>query len=130
MRNLIVIIAFAIRFSACKKEAGEGGSSVIKGKVYQLTLWDNNGVWDTLEYKLDAEKEVYIIYSNNEKIGKITSSVYSPRLKKNIGLAIIKKRKASAPENYKVNIKGNQLEVKICTLPFLRNKTSVNQTQQ
>ena len=66
MRNLIVILAIAIGFSACKKEEGEGGSSVIKGKVYQLTLRDNNGVWDTLEYKLDTEKVVYIIYSNNE----------------------------------------------------------------
>ena len=66
MRNLIVILAIAIGFSACKKEAGEGGSSVIKGKVYQLKLFDNNGVWDTLSYKLDAEKEVYIIYSDDE----------------------------------------------------------------
>ena len=32
------------------------------------------------------------IYSGNEKIGKITSSVYSPRLKKNIALGIINKR--------------------------------------
>ena len=102
-----------------------------------LTLIKNEGLTKELvgieilgEPFGDFVSDHLILYSNNNAVGEITSSVYSPRLKKNIGLAIIKKRKASAPENYKVNIKGNQLEVKICTLPFLRNKTSVNQTQQ
>lgn len=56
-----------IGFTACEKDAGEGGASVIAGKVYVVDVWDNNGVWDTVTpLKLDAEKEVYIIYSGDE----------------------------------------------------------------
>ena len=66
MKKIAIFLLFGILLYACKKEAGEGGTSIIEGKVYQLSLWDNSGVWDTLEYKLVAEKEVYIIYSENE----------------------------------------------------------------
>ena len=65
-----------------------------------------------------------ILYFNNEAVGKITSSAYSPRLKKNIGLAIINKRDKPISEGYKVNIREKLSEVKICTLPFLRNKNN------
>ena len=47
-------------FSACQKNAGEGGNSVIKGKVY---VKDYNSTQTTLisEY-YGADIEVYIIY--------------------------------------------------------------------
>ena len=68
MKNFLIICAIAIGFTACEKDAGEGGTSVIEGKVYVVDVWDNNGVWDTVTpLKLDAEKEVYIIYSGDEK---------------------------------------------------------------
>ena len=67
MKNFLIICAIAIGFTACKKDAGEGGTSVIEGKVYVVDVWDNNGAWDTVTpLKLDAEKEVYIIYSGDE----------------------------------------------------------------
>ena len=69
MKKIAIFLLFGILFYACKKEAGEGGTSVIEGKVYQLKMYqDLNGEWDTIPgtYKLDAEKEVYIIYSENE----------------------------------------------------------------
>lgn len=59
---------------------------------------------------------------NNNVIGKITSSVFSPRLKKNIGLAIISKMKNNIKEGSYLKIQGQPTEVKICKLPFLRNK--------
>ena len=62
------------------------------------------------------------VYDNNKIIGKITSSVFSPRLKKNIGLALINKRNEPITEGYKVNINSNITEVKISKLPFLGNK--------
>ena len=71
MRNLIIILAIAIGSSACKKEAGEGGTSVITGKVYVLDIYQDendttNAVWDTVApIQLYAEKEVYIIYSGD-----------------------------------------------------------------
>ena len=69
MKKIAIFLIFGILLYACKKEAGEGGTSVIEGKVYQLKMYqDLNGKWDTIPgtYKLDAEKEVYIIYSENE----------------------------------------------------------------
>ena len=62
------------------------------------------------------------IYKNEKKIGKITSSVFSPRLKKNIGLAIIDKIKKEDKDEYHVKLLNNRKIIKICKLPFLRNK--------
>ena len=62
------------------------------------------------------------IYFDNEKIGKITSSVYSPRLKKNIALGIIKKRTESVNGSYFIKKNNSEFEINVCDLPFLRNK--------
>ena len=62
------------------------------------------------------------MYFDGSSIGKITSSVYSPRLKKNIGLALIERRKNDIIEGYSIKINNKLLDVKICKLPFLRNK--------
>ena len=59
---------------------------------------------------------------NDRNVGKITSSVYSPRLKKNIGLALINKRNEEIIEGYTVYMNGITAKVKICNLPFLKNK--------
>ena len=63
-----------------------------------------------------------ILQLNDKKVGKITSSVYSPRLRKNIGLALIDKRSEEIKEGYTVNMNGITATVKICNLPFLKNK--------
>jgi len=62
------------------------------------------------------------MYFDQKSIGKITSSVYSPRLKKNIGLALIERRKQDIVKGYNLKINNQSLEVRICKLPFLRNK--------
>ena len=68
MRNLIIILAIATGFSACKKEAGEGGTSVIQGQVYKIFTSQNfqTGQIDTSFFLVDANKDVFIIYSDNE----------------------------------------------------------------
>lgn len=67
MRKLIFILVVGIGFSACKKEAGEGGTSVIEGKVYKIyTFQTPQGQKDTLYYQLDAGEDVFIIYSDDE----------------------------------------------------------------
>ena len=63
-----------------------------------------------------------ILQFNDKKVGKITSSVYSPKLKKNIGLALIDKRSEEIKEGYTVNMSGITAKVKICNFLFLKNK--------
>ena len=70
MRNLIFIFGILLGLSSCEKGPGEGGTSVIEGKVYILDLYQNSstGTWDTMDngYYLASEQEVYIIYSGDE----------------------------------------------------------------
>ena len=68
MRNLILLIAITIVYTTCTKEAGEGGTSVIQGQVYKLHTFQNSttGEIDTLYFQLDAGKDIFIIYSDDE----------------------------------------------------------------
>ena len=68
MKNFLIICAIAIGFTACEKDAGEGGTSVIEGQVYKIHTSQNflTGEMDTLYYQLDSGKDVFIIYSDNE----------------------------------------------------------------
>jgi hypothetical protein len=67
MRNLLIICAIAIGFTACEKQSGEGGTSVIEGQVYKIFTFQNptTGAWDTNYFQLDAGRDVFIIYSND-----------------------------------------------------------------
>lgn len=66
MRNLGIIVGVLLLFAACNKEAGEGGTAVITGKVSVMDV-----SYDALEQEYDttyyyAEKEdVFIIYDSN-----------------------------------------------------------------
>ena len=80
MKNFLIICAIAVGFMACEKDAGEGGTSVIEGQVYKIFTSENAvnefdslgnidttyKVIDTSYYQLDAGKDVFIIYSDNE----------------------------------------------------------------
>ena len=61
------------------------------------------------------------VYDEEKIIGKITSSAYSPRLKKNIGLAILDKKRNNS-KNLKIEYNNRSIEIKVSTLPFLSNK--------
>ena len=65
MRNILFICAIAIGFSSCKKGPGEGGTSVIEGKVLKYTITGIGPTQDSIVFP-DAGEDVYIIYSNNE----------------------------------------------------------------
>jgi hypothetical protein len=67
MKKLVLFLSLLISFTACEKEAGEGGTSVIQGQVYKIYTFQNftTGEWDTLYYQLDSGKDVYIIYSDD-----------------------------------------------------------------
>ena len=80
MQKITLFLLFGILLFACKKESGEGGASVIEGKVYKLHTYesvinefDSLGyidttykIIDTLYHQLDAGKDVFIIYSDDE----------------------------------------------------------------
>ena len=68
MRNFLIICAISVGLIACKKGAGEGGTSVIEGQVYKLFTFQSpiTGLIDTSYFQLDAGKDVYIIYGDNE----------------------------------------------------------------
>ena len=68
MKNIIIICAIAIGFSACKKDSGEGGNSVIEGQVYKIFSFQNptNGLIDTTYFMLDVGKDVFIVYGHDK----------------------------------------------------------------
>ena len=70
MRNLLIICAIAFGFAACEKQSGEGGTSVIEGQVYKIFTFQNptTGAWDTSYFQLDAGRDVFIIYSNDNTV--------------------------------------------------------------
>lgn len=69
MQNKIFIFLFlSIIIIGCKKEAGEGGTSVIEGKVYKIfTFQTPQGQTDTIYFMPDEGKDIFIIYGNNEQ---------------------------------------------------------------
>ena len=67
MKRIVILLVIVIGFTSCEKESGEGGTSVIEGKVYKIhTYQTTQGQIDTLYYQLDAGKDVFIIYSDDE----------------------------------------------------------------
>lgn len=73
MRKIILLFCLVLFITSCKKEAGEGGNSSIKGRIW---VKDYNATFTTLnaEYA-GADEDVYIIYGNNTSYGdKIKAS--------------------------------------------------------
>ena len=65
------------------------------------------------------------IISNNKIIGVVTSAVYSPRLKSNIALAIVKKEFSDIGTLLKVNIDNNLVNANIVKKPFFDPNKSI-----
>lgn len=63
MRNFFFILLGAMLFSACKKVAGEGGTSSIKGKIHVLNY---NSVGTLIDEYDGAKENVYIIYGDGD----------------------------------------------------------------
>ena len=66
MRNFLFICTIIFGFMACEKPSGEGGTSIIEGKIIYFTSSYNTvtGIVDT-HYYPKAGKDVYIIYSDD-----------------------------------------------------------------
>ena len=65
------------------------------------------------------------IYNNDEVIGKITSAVYSPRLKKNIALAMIAIKYSNIGGKFKVRTNDGEFNCTIVEKPFYDPKKKI-----
>jgi len=67
MKKISLFITLILLITSCEKPAGEGGTSKISGNVTYFTTSYNaqTGNMDTVYYP-KANKDVYIIYSDNE----------------------------------------------------------------
>ena len=65
------------------------------------------------------------IINNNKIIGVVTSAVYSPRLKSNIALAMVKKEFSDIATLLKVNIDNNLVNANIVQKPFFDPNKSI-----
>ena len=75
-----------------------------------------------LEY---PNNEFWDVINNGQKIGKITSAVYSPRLKQNIALAMIEAKYANNGSHFNIKIKDLLINCEQVNLPFYDPKKSL-----
>ncbi|MDG1933625.1 MAG: hypothetical protein P8I52_01900 [Flavobacteriales bacterium] len=66
--RVALFLSIVFFMTSCDKDPGEGGTSSINGEVYKIFTFQNpnTGNWDTSYYQLDAGKDVFIIYSDNQ----------------------------------------------------------------
>ena len=67
-------------------------------------------------------------YKDDEKIGKVTSAVYSPRLKKNIALAMIAIEHSEIGGKFKVDTNDNKINCTVVEKPFYDPKKKIAST--
>ena len=65
------------------------------------------------------------VYNNDDKIGKVTSAVYSPRLKKNIALAMIDINYAELNNKFKVLDETIEINCSVVEKPFFDPKKKI-----
>ncbi len=82
-----------------------------------------------LEIKCDRlsgpNTKFWKLKANNKIIGKITSAVYSPRLKKNIALAMIDIDHSNLGQKLKVKIDENVINCSVVEKPFFDPKKKI-----
>ncbi|MBN4065990.1 hypothetical protein JYT51_01500 [Candidatus Amoebophilus asiaticus] len=73
-RIIILSLICCMLFTSCKKEAGEGGTSSIRGKII---VQDYNATFTVLNAEYDgADRTVYIIYGDNVSHNDRTRTSY------------------------------------------------------
>ncbi len=67
----------------------------------------------------------WLIKKNNNEIGKVTSAVYSPRLKKNIALAMVNIKNSEIGTDFEVETNKGKFTAKIVEKPFYDPKKKI-----
>ena len=57
-------------------------------------------------------------YTNNKKIGKVTSAIYSPRLEKNIALGMVSKEYSEINTEFSIEMNDNIVNAVVVSKPF------------
>jgi aminomethyltransferase len=65
------------------------------------------------------------VRSGNEVVGQVTSAVYSPRLKKNIGYAMVPVAHAALGTKLMVNTPDGQRTATVVGMPFIDPKKTI-----
>jgi aminomethyltransferase len=65
------------------------------------------------------------IYKNDEEIGKVTSAVYSPRLKKNIALAMLSIKHTAVGGKFKFKTNDSEFDCTVVEKPFYDPKKKI-----
>ncbi|MDC0216225.1 glycine cleavage system protein T [Candidatus Pelagibacter sp.] len=85
-----------------------------------------------LEIKCNALKNpntnFWPLTYNNNKIGKVTSAVYSPRLKKNIAIAMVDIKFSQTDTELEVQINENKFKCNVVEKPFFDPKKQITST--
>ena len=61
------------------------------------------------------------ILKNNSNIGKVTSAVYSPRLKENIALGMVSIENSEIDNSFEIKMKESTYKAKVVLKPLLRS---------
>ncbi|MFN2745364.1 MULTISPECIES: glycine cleavage system aminomethyltransferase GcvT [Bacillus] len=64
----------------------------------------------------------YAVYYQGEKAGEVTTGTQSPTLKKNVGLALLKKEAAAIGTEVEVEIRKKRLKAKVVKTPFYKRQ--------
>ena len=65
------------------------------------------------------------IFKNNSNIGKVTSAVYSPRLKENIALGMISIENSKIDNSFEIKMKESTYKAKVVLKPFYDPKKQI-----
>jgi aminomethyltransferase len=68
-------------------------------------------------------RQHYLIIKNGEKIGEVTSGVFSPSLNKGVGLGYVKTEYSSIGTNFDIDIRGKGYKAEVVKPPFYKNFT-------
>lgn len=63
-KSILIVVLFALVLISCNKEEGEGGNSVITGKVFSKVY--NNSLTQMIDSYYKPDVDVYLVYGDNE----------------------------------------------------------------
>jgi aminomethyltransferase len=69
--------------------------------------------------------DFFAVSHNGERVGRVTSACYSPRLEKNIGYAMIPTELAQLGTELEVDVEGDRRDAIVVQKPFIDPKKEI-----